>query len=196
MGENDPKEEKKPFFEAKPLEKEPPKHVWGSPKPTQDKCKCTNELEEKDLKIKELTETLQRLQAEFENYQKRSAKQNSEFVVVANASLMEQLLAVLDSLESGMQHNKELAPIQEQLYSTLKKNGLQKMEIKEGVVFDHNKMDCLMQECNEKLREGEVAKVLLNGYALNGKVLRHAKVSVAKAFEKKNEGQKGQEEKK
>ena len=199
MEENSPKAEKKPFSEAKPQAKGPERRECAcqkAPKADTEECECAPKAGEKDLKMKELTETLQRLQAEFENFQKRSAKQSAEFAQVANASLMEQLLPVLDSLESGMKHNKEFAHIHEQLGSVLKKNGLQKMELKEGMPFDHDRMDCLMQECSERLKEGEVAKILLAGYALNGKVLRHAKVSVAKSPAQHEEKTKGAEEKK
>jgi molecular chaperone GrpE (heat shock protein) len=48
-------------------------------------------------------------------------------------------------------------------------------------------MDAVMHEKNEKVGEGKVAKVLLNGYTLNGKVLRCAKVSVNKLEEKSAE---------
>ncbi|MFA5125721.1 MAG: nucleotide exchange factor GrpE [archaeon] len=131
-----------------------------------------------ESRIKELTETLQRLQAEFENYQKRSTRQNEEYRVFANAKLIEELLPVLDALEQGMQHNKELVLMHEQLFGILKKNGLQKIQIKEGQMFDHDKMECLLQEKNEKFCDGAIASILLNGYLLNGKILRLAKVSV------------------
>lgn len=130
-------------------------------------------------KVKELTETLQRLQAEFENYQKRSIRQNEEFKVFANARLIEDILPVLDSLENGMQHNKELVLIYEQLMNVLKKQGLKKINALKKMKFDHEKMECLMQESDNECREDEIVKVLLNGYELNGKILRPVKVSVS-----------------
>lgn len=131
-----------------------------------------------ETRIKELTETLQRLQAEFENYQKRSARQNDEYKVFANAKLIEELLPVLDSLEAGMVHNKELVIVHEQIIAILKKNGVEKIKAEKGMNFDHDKMECLMQEKNDKLKDGAVANVLIAGYKLNGKILRLAKVSV------------------
>lgn len=131
-----------------------------------------------EQKNKELTETLQRLQAEFENYQKRSAKQNEEFKSYANAKLMDEILPVLDSLEAGMQHNNALGAIHSQLYSILRKNGLEKIKAERKMKYNHDEMECLMQEKDTELGDEEVAKVLISGYRLNGKVLRHAKVSV------------------
>ena len=139
-----------------------------------------------EKQTKELTETLQRLQAEFENYQKRSLKQNAEFMALANASLMEQLLPVLDTLDNAMKHNKEFVLVHEQLLGVLRKNGLGKIHAQKGMHFNHDKMECLMQEHDPSLKEGAVVNVLLEGYELNGKVLRAAKVSV-NALEKKEE---------
>jgi molecular chaperone GrpE len=131
-----------------------------------------------DEKVRELTEALQRLQAEFENYQKRSTKQNEEYKNYANAKLIEHILPVLDSIEAGIEHNKDLKIIYDQLNSVLKKQGLDKIEIKKSEAFDHDKMECLMQEKNPALGDHTVANVLMNGYLLNGKILRLAKVSV------------------
>jgi len=86
---------------------------------------CCSQKEKYQEKIIELTDTLKRLQAEFENYQKRNSKQNDEFRVFANAKLIEELLPVLDSLEIGMQHSKDLVIVHEQIYGILKKNGIE-----------------------------------------------------------------------
>jgi len=161
----------------------------------QEKETCCGKKEEYEMKISELTSTLQRLQAEFENYQKRNHKQNAEFKEYANASLMEQLLPVLDALEQGVKHNKEFGLVNEQLISTLKKNGLEKIVVEEGKEFNHDKMECLMQEECEKICEGKVAKVLLSGYLLNGKVLRLAKVSISSGKKQKAVEEKKIEEK-
>lgn len=145
---------------------------------------------EKDAKIEELTNDLKRLQAEFENYRKRSEKENSEYREYSSANIIEQVLPVLDSLEQGIKHNPDFTQVYEQLYSILKKNGLEKMNVNVGDDFDHDTMDCLMQECDEKLEEGKVVKVLSMGYKLKGKILRTAKISINKIEKKNNEKQK------
>ena len=135
---------------------------------------ATNELDEMKL-------TLQRLQAEFENYQKRTQREGEQFRAIANAALVYDLLPVLDTLEQGVLHNKEFASVQEQLIGILKKKGLEKIHAEKGKEFDHEKMDCLMEEECDGVKEGKIAKVLINGYTLNGKILRPTKVSIAKA---------------
>jgi molecular chaperone GrpE len=150
----------------------------GIGKNDDQKIESKIDLNSDQKKIKELTETLQRLQAEFENYQKRTTKTNNEYKEFANASLIEQLLPVLDTLEQGVKHNKEFALIYEQLYSILKKNGLEKIYISEGENFDHEKMDCLIKE-DSGFAEDKIVKVILNGYLLNKKILRPVKVSIS-----------------
>ena len=131
-----------------------------------------------EAQIKDLTNSLQRLQAEFENYQKRNSKLNDEFKCFANAKLVEELLPVLDSLEAGMAHSKDLVIVHEQLVGILKKNGLTKIKAEKGKQFDHDLMECLMSETDPKLADGAVVNVLIAGYLFNGKILRPAKVSV------------------
>ncbi|MDD3083548.1 MAG: nucleotide exchange factor GrpE [Candidatus ainarchaeum sp.] len=145
-------------------------------------------LEEKDLKIIELTNDLKRVQAEFENFQKRSEKQNCEFKEFALTKMMEELLPVLDSLEVGIKHNPDFVQVYEQLFLILKKNGLEKLGVNVGDVFDHFSMECLMKESNEKLGNDRVAQILLVGYKFKGKILRPTKISINKIEneEKKN----------
>jgi molecular chaperone GrpE len=141
-----------------------------------------------EKRIDELTLDLKRLQAEFENYQKRSEKENENYRKCANTLLIEDLLPVIDSLLLGLEHNKEFAQVYEQLISILKKKGLEKIEVNIGDNFDHEIMDCLMQEKNNDLKDGQVVKVLSIGYKLNGFVLRPTKISINKLegkFEKK-----------
>lgn len=147
-------------------------------------------------KVKELTETLQRLQAEFENYQKRNAKQNEAYKEYANARVIEDILPVLDTLEAGMSHSKDLAIVYEQIFGILKKNGLAKIDAKAGKEFNHDTMECLMSEKVEGCADNTVAQVMLTGYLLNGKVLRAAKVSVNVLEKEKESAQDNNKEKK
>ncbi|MCX6804343.1 MAG: nucleotide exchange factor GrpE [Candidatus Diapherotrites archaeon] len=142
-----------------------------------------------ELKMIELTETLQRLQAEFENYQKRNSKQNEEFKYYANAKLIEELLPVLDALEQGMKHDPALKVVYEQLSLIFKKNGLEKIKLEKGMKFDHETMDCMLKETNLLLKDDVIVCVLVAGYVLNGKILRHAKVSVNVIEKEKKENQ-------
>src|SRR3989338_3006281 len=99
------------------------------------------------LKIKELTDTLQRLQADFENYKKRVDKETKEFITFANASLIAKFLPVLDTLDVAIknaakdshnpQYAKGLELLRAQLMSVLQTEGLLPIKC-EGKRFDSN----------------------------------------------------------
>ena len=56
----------------------------------------------KEDKVKELTETVQRLQADFENYKKRTEKEKQEFVKYACQNIVLDLLPILDNFELAL----------------------------------------------------------------------------------------------
>ena len=75
-------------------------------KKSDEKEQFKKQLEEKNQKIEELTDTLKRLQAEFENYKKWNAKEKTEFVKYAHADIIEKMLPVLDSFEIALKSTK------------------------------------------------------------------------------------------
>ncbi|MBW2980366.1 nucleotide exchange factor GrpE [Candidatus Woesearchaeota archaeon] len=141
-------------------------------------------------KIKELTETLQRLQAEFENYKKRVDKEKAEFVKYSKHELIAKLLPILDSFKLAIKNGKNnpdffkgIELIFSQFYSALEAEGLRPIEAL-GKKFDPYKHEVLMQETSDK-EEDIVLEELQKGYMLNDKVLRHSKVKVSKKKEEK-----------
>lgn len=165
-------------------------------KKNKKECDCGKDCDCRKEEVEELTNDLKRMAAEFDNYRKRTEKEMSEFKEIASANLMSDLLPVLDSLEQGIKHDKEFLPIYEQLFSVLKRTGIEKLEVNVSDEFNHDIMDCLMTESTDKLKEGEVVQVLSTGYKLKGKILRTAKVSINKIEKKENKNnQKESEEK-
>lgn len=141
--------------------------------------------DEKEEKINELTESLQRLQAEFENYKKRVEKEKGEFVIYAKADLIAKLLPALDSFELAIKNTadkekfiKGIELIFAQLYSLLESEGLRPIKA-EGEKFDPYKHEVLMKQKSGK-EEDIILEELQKGYMLNNKVLRHSKVKVSK----------------
>src|SRR3989338_4584321 len=105
------------------------KHPQNSDKLDADGMK--KELELKNKSIEELTDTLKRLQAEFENYKKRNEKEKIEFVKYSNAGLIASLLPVLDSYELALKNTSDkdkfiegIKMIYAQLHSMLETEGL------------------------------------------------------------------------
>ena len=139
--------------------------------------------------IKELTETLQRLQAEFENYKKRIDNEKQDFIKYAKAEMINKLLPVLDSFELALRNNKDhekflkgVELIYAQLYSLLEAEGLRPIKA-EGQIFNPYNHEVLMSKETDK-EEGIVLEELQKGYMLNDKVLRHSKVKVSKKIYK------------
>lgn len=150
----------------------------------ENKKQAKNELEE-------LRETLQRVQAEFENSRKRLDREKQEFVKAANAGLVKELLPLLDSVDAAQDQLDErrdvrkeealegIELIKKQLLAILKSHGLEEIKCL-GKKFDPMLHDCVMKGSKKDKEEDIVLKELQKGYMLKGKVLRHAKVKVNK----------------
>src|SRR3989338_1419437 len=143
-----------------------------------------NELENKNKSIEELTYTLKRLQAEFENYKKRNEKEKIEFVKYSNAGLIAGLLPVLDSYELALKNISDkdkfiegMKMIYAQFHSILEAEGLRPIK-STGEKFDAYKHEVLLKEESDK-PEGTLLEEFQKGYMLNDKVLRFSKVKVS-----------------
>jgi len=152
-----------------------------------------------DTQITELTDTLKRLQAEFENYKKRVDKEHASNVKNSNAEIIKELLAVLDSFELALKSNgtcenpeiakfrKGLELIYAQLYSILEDDGLKIIDTK-NKKFDPYKHEVLLvKECSEP--DDMILQEFQKGYMLNDIILRHSKVMIAKHIDEKKDTQ-------
>ncbi len=137
-----------------------------------------------------LVETLQRLQAEFENYKKRVAREGAELCSQANGELLRQFLPVLDNFELALSHAtpqerqeglyKGVELIYAQLLDLLEANGVAVLSPPAGERFDPHRHEAMLAAAQEGRERNTVLEVLQKGYMLNEKVLRTAKVKVAK----------------
>lgn len=142
----------------------------------------------KDKEIAELTDTLKRLQADFENFKKRYEKDWNERVKLANHGLIYNLLAVLDSFDKALEDTTKnddpaslrrgLEGLRRQFVQTLQREGLK--EISTTGKFDPFVHEALMSEQREDVEEGTILEVFQKGYALGQNTLRPAKVKVAR----------------
>lgn len=149
-------------------------------------------------KAKEYWDRLLRQQAEFDNIRKRFERDKQEFQKFAQEDIIVELLGVLDDLERSVeaaekkQENfeaflKGIEMILAHLYDLLKKRGVTAIEAK-GKKFDPNQHEALMQTESDEHDDEEVIEELQKGYTFNDKVIRTAKVRVAKKID--NEGEK------
>ena len=142
------------------------------------------QLEEKQKTIDELTDTLKRLQAEFENYKKRVDKEKEEFAKYSAALTVGRLLPVLDSFEHALKNTNEkekfvhgIKMIHTQLISTLENIGLRPIKA-DGEQFDPYKHEVLLKEESDK-PEGAILEELQKGYMFYDRVLRFSKVKIS-----------------
>jgi len=152
-------------------------------------------LAAKEKEVEELTDTLKRLQAEFENFKKRNEKDWSGRVKLASQQLMIDLLPVLDSFDKALEDSKKnegvasmkkgLEGLHKQLLRTLQQDGLKEISTKGK--FDPFMHEALMREEREDLEDGEILEVFQKGYTLNSRPIRPARVKVAKRKEEKTE---------
>ena len=133
----------------------------------------------------ELIDTLQRLQAEFENYRKRAVRDQESLVARAHERLVKELLPVLDDLERALvaaeQHEEATLEegvrlVHRALADALQREGL--AEIETNGRFDPHVHEALLTQPSEA-EEGSVLEVLQKGYRLGDRVLRPSRVVVA-----------------
>jgi len=141
--------------------------------------------------LAELKESLQRVQAEFENSRKRLEREKQDFLRAANAGLAKELLQVLDSVDSAadkLDEQREVRKeeavegielIKKQLLAILRSHGLKEIDCL-GKTFDPMIHDCVVQGHDKSKGDGIVLQELQKGYILNGMILRHSKVKVNK----------------
>lgn len=129
-----------------------------------------------------------RLMAEFDNFRRRTAKEQLDLIETANAKLLEKLSEVLDNFERAFAaenkandleaFEKGMQLIHTQFAKTLTDAGLEQID-PVGQEFDPNCQEALMQQPSEEIPEGHVVTVFQKGYRLKGKILKTAKVIVS-----------------
>lgn len=129
-----------------------------------------------------------RLMAEFDNYRRRTAKEQLELIETANGKLLEKLSEVQDNFERAFASEnkaqdleafeKGMQMIYNQFAKILTDAGLEQID-PTGAEFDPNMHEALMQQPSETVPEGHVVAVFQKGYKLKNKILKTAKVIVS-----------------
>jgi molecular chaperone GrpE len=122
-------------------------------------------------------DSLQRLQAEFENFRRRSSSETEQRISAGVSRLAETLLPVLDACDAAAaQGLQDVTPIQNALETVLNNNGLTRIETL-GAPFDPTRHEAMSFETGEG-NEQVVVEELRPGYLWSGAVLRPAMVKV------------------
>ena len=157
-----------------------------------------SKISELEAKVKELEETISKMKedelrrmADTVNYKNRLRTEKENAVKYANESLISDLLEPLDNFARAIDSAAQsqdfeamktgVVMVNDQLLQRLKTNwGLEMIDSKVGTPFDPNKMEAYGVQEKEGITEEEVSMECNKGWLLHGKVLRTAKVFVAK----------------
>jgi molecular chaperone GrpE len=135
----------------------------------------------------ELTQTLMRRQADFENYRKRVERERQEEGRRGVGRMAEELLPMLDGFERALhahddpayeEYRKGLELIYRQLLDTLSRNGVERISAA-GKIFDPNFHQAIERVDTHEVPDGTVVGVLQDGFLFHGRVLRPSIVRVA-----------------
>lgn len=158
--------------------------------PKEKLAKLKAKIKELEAQKAEYMNGWQRERADFVNFKKRAEEEKKEYIKFANESLLEEMLAVLESFDMAFM-NKEawnsvpqnwrvgVEYIHSQLVKTLDNNGLKEIVPKEGDKFDpHLHVAEEMQAVTDKTKDGVILDLKKKGYSLNGKILIAPRVIV------------------
>ena len=134
----------------------------------------------------EYLDLAQRVQADFENYRKRAAREQERLVAHAHERLVRELLPILDDLERALEaaerHEEAqlvegVKLVEQALRTALHKEGL--VEIETDGAFDPHVHEALLTKPSDHVEPGSVLEVVQRGYRVGDKVVRPARVIVA-----------------
>ena len=161
----------------------------------EDETACgPSSLNEARQQIDELNERVVRLTADYDNFRKRAQRDKIEARQFANQGILEKLLPVLDNFEMAIIAVKDADPsvrdgvqmIYDQLLGVLKTEGVEPVDAV-GQQFDPNMHEAISQEESDEVEEGKVINQIQRGFILNDRLVRPARVIVAKAPEGEEE---------
>jgi len=145
------------------------------------------ELEKAQAERAAYLDRLARLQAEFDNFRKRNAKQQQDYRDYALADALQTLLPILDSLDRALKTNaasledfhQGIELIDKQFHDVLSKLGVEPI-LAEGEAFDPNLHQAVQMVDTDEAEDNHVIEELQRGYKLKDRLLRPAMVRVAR----------------
>jgi molecular chaperone GrpE len=152
-----------------------------------------SELEKIEKEKEEYLDGWKRAKAELINYKKEESERLQELMRFGNSDLIRDLLIVLDSFDLGLATLDEKSPamkgfymIRSQFEDVLKKRGLERVAISTGQMFDPMIHDAAVT-AESDLPESTIIEEVERGYMLNGRLLRPARVKVARKRSEESE---------
>ena len=123
--------------------------------------------------------------ADFDNFRKRMEREKADFSRYATASVLRDMLPVLDNFDRALDHaeqgddfHKGVLLIYKQLFDVLQRHGLKPID-ESGVPFDPNIHEAVVRDEDPSVPTQTVVSILQKGYFLHDRLLRPALVKVA-----------------
>ncbi|MBI4397949.1 MAG: nucleotide exchange factor GrpE [Candidatus Omnitrophica bacterium] len=147
----------------------------------------------KSKELEELRDKMLRTAADYENAKKRAIREKEEFFKFANERLLREFLPVMDNLDRALEHaqthkdSKEsvlsgIELIRKQMHEMLKQQGVERQETI-GKKFDPHQHEAIAEVEDTDVPEGTILGELEGGYMFQGRLLRPARVRIAKGGE-------------
>lgn len=158
----------------------------GEAEPQEDEAQeAADELEAVKKQLSEGVERMKRLQADFENFRRRTRQEKEELSNMVVQDFIKDLLPMLDNFDramaaettDGAKFQQGVEMIYNQLAEILKNKGLEKIDTTDAK-FDPNFHQAVMRVENPDLEDESIAMELQKGYMVKGKVIRPAMVQV------------------
>jgi molecular chaperone GrpE len=152
-----------------------------------------DELGQARAEADELRDRFTRLQAEWDNFRKRTAAEREQERARATERLIERLLPIVDDLERAIEHSKTanatslkegIAAVYSKLSEVLKREGLKTID-PSGEAFDANLHQAVGKEDDADVPDETVTQVYQKGYGMGERVLRPAMVVVSQGGPKR-----------
>lgn len=143
-------------------------------------------VEEKDQLVNEQIDRFKRLQADFENFKRRTRQEKEELSNIVAQNILVEILPVIDNFERALQSAAAqdaasvLAGVQmiyRQFAGVMDKVGLTAIEAV-GKPFDPQQHEAVMRVEDPEQPDGTIAEELQKGYSVRGKVIRPSMVKV------------------
>ncbi len=192
----------KPEEAASPDEARPAQDQAGSAEAAEAQEERDLETENADLsrEVDELKDRLLRALAETENVRRRAQREREDAAKFAVTAFARDVLSVADNLQRALEAVPGEAPAGDdeeggalaslvggieltgrELVSVLQRHGIEKIDAA-GEKFDHNLHEAMFEMPTADAEPGTVVTVVQTGYVLNGRLLRAARVGVARAL--------------
>ena len=144
------------------------------------------DLEKVKTELAAKNDRLLRLQADFDNFRKRMAKEKTDVAAVVEQNFLTDLLPVVDNFMRALEHSetsdaetlrKGIAMIWAEVVKALSKHGLETIDT-ENQKFDPHYHQSVSNVKDETKEDGMIAAELQRGYMAHGKVIRASMVQV------------------